>query len=271
MERIIAVNSNCYHKYSIEDAIEGIRDAGFRYIELAATKGWTEHVFPTMSFRYLCGVMECLRDSGVTPLALGGHTNLMDSERIGDFIDSVRLSAFFGCDYIVSPIGEVHIEDRATVPNEEAASHVRDLLPVLDDHGLILVLENHGDYGTGKRLRGIVDIVDSPMVRINYDTANAIFYGNVDLAQDIDSCVDRIGFMHIKDKAGERREWNFPALGRGEVDFPMIFGKLEEAGNDCPLSVEIEFGLEGSRDLAEVNEAVRDSYEYLEKRGINNI
>ena len=32
--RIIAVNSNCYHGYSIEQAIDGIAAAGFRYIEL---------------------------------------------------------------------------------------------------------------------------------------------------------------------------------------------------------------------------------------------
>lgn len=39
MKRIIAVNSNCYHGYSIEDAIDGIADSGFHYIELTATKG----------------------------------------------------------------------------------------------------------------------------------------------------------------------------------------------------------------------------------------
>ena len=43
-KRIIAVNSNCYHGYSIEDALEGIHVAGFHYVELTATKGWTEHV-----------------------------------------------------------------------------------------------------------------------------------------------------------------------------------------------------------------------------------
>ena len=29
MDRIIAVNSNCYHGYSIEEAIAGIKAAGF--------------------------------------------------------------------------------------------------------------------------------------------------------------------------------------------------------------------------------------------------
>ena len=50
MKRIIAVNSNCYHGYTIEEAVAGIRKAGFRYIELTATKGWTDHVFPDRPF-----------------------------------------------------------------------------------------------------------------------------------------------------------------------------------------------------------------------------
>ena len=37
MGRIIAVNSNCYHGYSIEQAIDGIAAAGFRYICLLYT------------------------------------------------------------------------------------------------------------------------------------------------------------------------------------------------------------------------------------------
>ncbi len=39
MPRIIGVNSNCYHGYSIDEALEGIAAAGFHYVELTATKG----------------------------------------------------------------------------------------------------------------------------------------------------------------------------------------------------------------------------------------
>ena len=38
-KRIVGVNSNCYHGYSIEDAIKGAAEAGFHYMELTATKG----------------------------------------------------------------------------------------------------------------------------------------------------------------------------------------------------------------------------------------
>ena len=63
MKRIIAVNSNCYHGYTIEEAVAGIRKAGFRYIELTATKGWTEHVFPDMPFERLLAIQDLLRQN----------------------------------------------------------------------------------------------------------------------------------------------------------------------------------------------------------------
>jgi sugar phosphate isomerase/epimerase len=74
--------------------------------------------------------------------------------------------------------------------------------------------------------------------------------------------------MHIKDKIGGFKEWNFPALGKGHVDFPGIFKLLDEAANDCPLSIEIEFTDAGSKDLNEVNQAVLDSYNYLKNLGM---
>jgi sugar phosphate isomerase/epimerase len=269
MDRIVAVNSNCYHKYSIEDAIEGISGAGFHYIELTATKGWTEHVFPNMSFEYLCGVKSRLGAFGLEPIALSGHTNLMDPDRARDFINNIKLAAFFGCAYIVSSIGEAHIEDRTTAADEVSARHIREFVPYLDEFGLTLALETHGEHSTGRGMRSIVEMVGSERVLINYDTANVIFFANADVESDLDDCADSVGFMHIKDKAGTPDEWNFPALGAGYVDFPMIFRKLEASDNKCPVSIEIEFGPGGSRGLEEVNEAVRVSYEYLSDIGVN--
>ena len=44
-----------------------------------------------------------------------------------------------------------------------------------------------------------------------------------------------------KDKAGGRKEWDFPALGKGYVPFPELFAMLDKAENHCPFSSEIEF------------------------------
>lgn len=267
MKHIIAVNSNSYHGYPIEEAIDGISAAGFHYIELTATKGWTEHVFPSMDFTYLNSVKDRLKAAGLVPFSMSGHCNLMDKERIGDFIANMRLAAFFGCDYIVSSVGEAHLKDNAVVSNDAVAEQICDLLPYLEEYGLTLVLENHGEHSTGKVIKSIVDLVGSPRVLVNYDTANVIYYADVDPVDDIPTCVEKIGHVHLKDKAGGRQEWNFPALGHGYVDFPKIFELLDKAGNTCPLSIEIEFTQAGPKDLAEVNRAVSDSYRYLKGLG----
>ncbi len=268
MQHLIAVNSNCYHGFTIQEAIDGISSAGFHFIELTATKGWTEHVFPTMSFNDLYSIKDLLKQAELVPFAMSGHTNLMDTDRIGDFLANIRLADFFGCDYIVSSIGEAHLKDQAVASNAQVADHICDLLPYLEEYDLTLVLENHGEHATGQIVRSIVDLVASPRVLVNYDTANVVYYAGIDPLDDLPGCVDKVGYMHLKDKLGEQGEWNFPALGQGNIDFPAIFGLLEQAGNNCPLSIEIEFTSGGPEDLAEVNRAVRASYQYLKGLGL---
>ena len=267
MERIIAVNSNCYHGYSIEEAIAGIKAAGFKYIELTATKGWTEHVFPDQSFERLLEVKDLLETAGLIPFAMSGHTNLMDTERIPDFVKNIRLANFFGAKYIVSSIGEAHLKDNAVASNEVVAEHIKGFLPYLEKYDMILVLEVHGDHGTGVILKEIANLVGSDRVLVNYDTANAIFYGDVDVVKDFGDCMDKVGYIHLKEKAAGRQEWDFPALGKGYVPFPEVFALLEKEGNTSPFSIEIEFTAAGPKDLEEINRAVADSAAYLKAQG----
>ena len=267
MERVIAVNSNCYHGYGIFECLEGIHKAGFHYVELTATKGWTEHVFPDQSFEFLTSVKDRMEQLFLTPVALSGHCNLMDRERLQDFIMNIRLAGFFGCQYIVSSVGEAHLADRTKTGAQEAAENIRELLPWLEQYDLMLVLETHGEHGTGKAVKEIADLVGSERVRVAYDTANVIFYGGVNPAEEIEDCMDAVSYIHLKDKDGEDKEWNFPAPGKGKVDFPRLFQTLEKARNNSPFSIEIEFTPDGAGSLEAVNQAVQDAADYLKGQG----
>lgn len=270
MKRVVAVNSNCYHGFTIEEAIDGISAAGFRYIELTATKGWTEHVFPTMSLSYLAQIKERCKEKGLIPIALSGHCNLMDKERINDFIDNMKLAHYFECNYIISSIGEAHLHNENTVMEDELVEQLKALEIYLEEYDLQLVLEVHGaEYGTGASLCPIIEKVGSPRIGMNYDTGNAIFYGNTVLEEDMEQSMKYIQYVHIKDKDGEQDEWNFPALGKGKIDFKKIEMALNKEGNGCPLSIEIEFTPKGPKDLEEVNEALRESYVYLQNIGMD--
>ena len=68
-------------------------------------------------------------------------------------------------------------------------------------------------------------------------------------------------------KGGEKNVWDFPAVGKGWINFPRFFKQLEEAGNNAPYSIEIEFTAAGPKDLEEVHQAVKDSAEYLIAQG----
>lgn len=268
MNRTVLLNSNTYHGFSLEDALQGMLQAGISNVELTATKGWTEHVFPTMSFGELIQLKEAMKDKNIAPLALSGHTNLMDEDRIWDFIENMALAHFFGCRYILSSIGEAHLKDRKEISDEDVAQVLKKLVPHLEKYDLILCLENHGKHGTGKRLLKIVEQVENSRVKINYDTANAVFYGNVDILEDLSSCIHQVGFMHLKDKDGAFDEWNFPAIGKGKLPLLDVIRMLEDHQNDSPLSIEIEFTKDGPSGKEEVDEAVKASVSYLRAHGI---
>ncbi len=268
-DRIIAMNSNTYHGFPLEDSLAGIAAAGFRYVELTATLGWTEHVFTDHSFRRLLRVQDMLRDYDLNPFAMSGHTNLTDPDRAGDFRDNIRLASFFGCRYIVSSVGEAHLKDRHTADADHTARCIASFVPELEARDMMLVLETHGaEHGTGRILKDLVERVGSERVRINYDTANVIFYGRTDPVQDLKTCVEDVAYLHLKDKAGPDDTWDFPAPGKGRIDFDGIFRVLENAKNPSPLSVEIEFTQKGPSGLEEVHQAVRDSAAFFRARGM---
>ena len=46
MTNIFAVNTNTYHGFTVDQALEGIAAAGFKNIEIATVRSWTEHIMP---------------------------------------------------------------------------------------------------------------------------------------------------------------------------------------------------------------------------------
>jgi sugar phosphate isomerase/epimerase len=73
----------------------------------------------------------------------------------------------------------------------------------------------------------------------------------------------------LKDTGGGKREWNFPAVGEGRLDFAAILNRLEQEGFSGPFSVEIEFSGEPWPPLEEVNRSMKASYEKLQKLGLS--
>lgn len=270
MNNIIAIKTNCYRGYSLDQTISGIKKAGFKYVEISATPNNSSGISRFAPFNELCDIKEKFKQNDLIPIALGGHTNIMDEDLLSDFIHNIKLTKFFGCKYIVTSVGDPHTKEEGFVSDEVVVEHINRFIPYLEEYDIDLVIELHGNHCTGKMLNNVVRLADSKRIRINYDTGNAIYYGNFnnyELLEDIEEHIDLINYFHIKDKLGEKNEWNFPALGKGYVPLGDVFNIVKKHNNNSLICAEIEFTADGPKDVEEIDKAVLDSANYLIEKG----
>ena len=274
MKNIVAVSTNTYHGFSVDEALEGIARAGFQYVELTAVRGWTEHIMPDQDEAQLKHVEDKLKELGLTCIAVSGHCNLTDAERLNDFRANMALASRFGAKWIISSTGEAHFGKDETFTDDVLIKNIKALLPDLEEYGLKLGIEVHGEYGTGEKILNIVKGVGSDLVGINYDTANVVFYGGKVPNDEIKTCLSGVNYVHLKDKVGLDNGWNFPAVGSGDLDLTGFVGFMNDSGFSGPFSVEIEFTADYTMnpkkpgDLAIANKAVKDSFDFLRAKGI---
>jgi sugar phosphate isomerase/epimerase len=268
MKNAFAVSTNTYHNYTLDEALNGIAKAGFKNVELTAVKGWTEHVSAAMSAAEIADLRKKCKALGLNPIALSGHCNLMDDARLADFTANIELAGKLGCKYIVTSTGEAHFGHDQGSPEDVLIANIKKVLHSCESLGITMVLETHGEFGTGESLAKITRKVNSPYLGVNYDTANVVFYGKKLPDEEIARCIGEVKYVHLKDKAGEMGEWNFPALGKGELKLDRVLKALVDAGNASPISLEVEFTQAGAKNLAEVDKAVKDSFDYLKALGV---
>ena len=256
MKNQICLNSNTYHGFTLEDAVLGARAAGVKFIEIAAVRGYTEHARHEFSDAEVAGVHQLLKENDITLLGMCGHTNIMTEDGREHFKKNLGLAARLGAQYMVTGTGETH-DDDSVIEEAELVEVLKDLSATAADLGLTLAIETHGNnYATGEATAALIEKVGADNIRLNYDTGNVILYGGVQPYDDLEASADSIIGIHLKEKAGAESEWNFPAIGRGDLDFGRIFSILDSTGCTAPLSIEIEFTPAGPKNVDEVHESL---------------
>ncbi|MDK2896514.1 MAG: hypothetical protein PWP04_634 [Candidatus Atribacteria bacterium] len=264
MSNLIAVSTNTYHKFSLEEALSGIAQAGFRSVELSTVKGWTEH-FPLDDYspQELHNLQVKFNQYNLQLVNLSAHSDLGTAEGVEHLKKAVDFAEQVGAKVI----------NTGTIEKEEHLPALLDNLSVLGDYaqkkGKKIGLEIHGDFlKNGLKAKELMEQVRHPAIGINYDTGNAIFYGNSKPEEDIKYCLSWLVHIHLKDKRGGYKVWDFPALGEGEVNFRDFFSVLDQNKIQVPLSVEIEFDGKFDHDREFVDQAVRQSFQYLSQLGL---
>ncbi len=119
---------------------------------------------------------------------------------------------------------------------ENMARNLADLVKVAEATGIVLAFENHMDYRISEIVQ-VVEAVDSPWLRINYDFANgyAVVEDQVEAAH---LAAPYTVMSHIKDMrvqsittTGEPQFFHAP-LGYGNVEIPEILEILQQNAPD---------------------------------------
>jgi sugar phosphate isomerase/epimerase len=265
----LAGHVGSYHTYSLEEALEGIAAAGFRYVELSAVRGWNEHVLLESDARSLSKLQRMLNTLGLIPVSLSGHSDLTTKDGLELGRQALNLCDRMGIALMNTAIGGHYSEQE-----DETAFMAN--IGALADHAaerdVMIGLEVHGEITrSGAKAVAMIQRINRPNVRVNYDTANVEFYDNGTKAvDDLPIAVPYLISCHIKDHIGGAREWNFPAPGEGAVDFVRILRIMQAGGYTGPLSVEIEFTSAGFPALSEINRSMKSGHDYLVGLGLSS-
>lgn len=277
MQRILSCFTNCYGAAGVWTAVERIRDAGIDHLELAL-RG---HDFGGLVIPESAVVTEKADDATaqsfcdhlakhqvkVSGCNVGG-ADIRTREGVELTQRRIRFSArWFKVPLVVSGAGQpADAAERRTI-----IEHLRQIGDTAGEQGITVALETHkGPTQNADAMLALMEELDHPQVRLNFDTGNIAYYNaGVNPADELEKVKHLVRNVHVKDNRGGFEDWYFPAVGDGgAVDFTRIRETLDGIGYTGAYTVEIEgIGGEAEPGLEGRHERVARSAAHLRACG----
>ena len=145
--------------------------------------------------------------------------------------------------------------------------NLRSISETCEENGVYLGIEQHGPYTANiKRLKRILELVDSPWIRVNFDCGNTFLSGEDPYAM-LDAIADKVVHVHAKDIPSKQAEAERGkvtgtavgcACGDGVIDWQRIVKRLKQAGYSGVLSVECGSEEQAERSLSYLKKVLAD-------------
>lgn len=277
MNRIVSCFTNCFGPEGVRAAVERIGDAGIDHLELAL-RG---HNFGGLVIPESAVITEKASDAeaGAFVDLLHRHNVKVSGCNVGGAdirtVEGVELTErrmhfarrWFRVGVVVSGAGQ------PANPGERKAviEHLRRIGATAEALGMVVALETHkGPTQNARAMLDLMNDVDHPAVRLNFDTGNIAYYNEgSDPADELAKVAPLVRNVHVKDNRGGFEDWYFPAVGDGgAVDFRRVREILDGVGYSGAYTIEIEgIGGEPEPGLEARVERVRRSVDHLRNCG----
>jgi sugar phosphate isomerase/epimerase len=228
----IAVNTLAWHGYDLEVAFAEAAAAGVRCIEPALIAAY----YPQMDDGWFSPanadrLASAARAGGLDIRSVGAHMDLgLPGARAG-FRRRIEFAAALGARF-------VHTNTSRRENERDFLAAVDALIPVAEDAGITICLENPGDgsdniVDSGRAGAELVERIGCPGVRLNYDFSNIYSYsrGALRPEQDYVDALPWAAHLHFKELAREGFGWRFVPIGTGITHYDTILRRL---GPDAP-------------------------------------
>ena len=244
-----------YQTMDSDQVIRSLRGLGYEGIEWTAVG----HFDPDRPLSELCQLVERTREAGMEVSQVMDHKDLisLDETRRRERIErTVRVIEAAGrcrvpaVSVLTGPSiweeGHVRIGEDMSESNAWAqAIEAFDAFTEAAQAGGI-VITSEAVYGMLAHdfytHRYLLDKVDHPAHKINFDPSHHVLYGIEDMKWLIHELRDKIAHVHVKDGIGVPRlnKFVFPLLGEGRVNWKDFFAALEEIDYRGFCSMEFE-------------------------------
>jgi sugar phosphate isomerase/epimerase len=226
-----------YSQYPLDRALSGIQAAGFQYVAL-----YTSHkesgeakpvpiMPPDAPLAKAKEIGQQCRDRGLVPLLMFSGIYPENPKGVEVLTQRVKQAE-------AARIAQVLTFGHTSGNNRKLwIERFKQLGPVARDHGVRIVVKQHGETGqvTGEIVREIGD----EGIQVNYDAGNVMDYtkGQVNPLDDIKTCAGLIRSFCIKDHR------MFPVNqdcgpGFGEIDHYRLLAHVSQTGRAMPLCCE---------------------------------
>ncbi len=150
---------------------------------------------------------------------------------------ALRAADWAGTDVVLVVPGVVDDNTQYHAAMELAAKSIRELLPIAEDLGVTMALENVWNKFllSPIEMRDFIDQFESDHVAAYFDVGNILLYGYP--VHWIEVLGERIVRVHIKDFNTDTKQ--FVALLTGSVDYPRVMNALRGVGYDGWLTAEL--------------------------------
>jgi len=253
-----------FAKFPLLRALQGIKNAGYKYVAWGTTHMEADGRKPVISATappaQAAALGKRCRDLGLQPLMMFSGVYPEHDNAVQVLTTRIRQAAAGGVRQVLT-FGHTRGGNRKLW-----VERFKKLGPVAADNNVLLVVKQHGgSTGTGQACAEITAEVDHPSVQVNYDAGNVMDYLNLDPLADIAKCAAAVRSFCIKDHRNWPRDQDC-GPGFGEIDHYRLLHAVSRTGLDMPLCCENIFApLVPRPDRPEgVDKLARHARNYLE-------